>query len=62
MLARSRHERSPPCDDRADRGRLVDCNNEPQLLLNALSANDARTLAPSGLWGSNGIPYGPVPT
>jgi hypothetical protein len=37
-------------------------NDEPQLLLSALSANHARTLASSGLWGSNGIPYGPVPT
>ncbi len=37
-------------------------NDEPQLLLNALSANDAGTLALRGLMGTKGISYGPLPT
>lgn len=36
-------------------------NDKPQLVLNALSANDAGTLALRGLMGTKGMPYGPLP-
>ncbi len=37
-------------------------NDEPALISNALDANATGWLAPTGLWGSFGIAYGPLPT
>src|SRR4051794_952091 len=37
-------------------------HDEPNLIANALRANAAHHLAPVGLFGSFGVPYGPLPT
>ncbi len=37
-------------------------NDEPFLLISAMRANEAHTLAVEGLTGNRGMPYGPLPT